>query len=88
MITERVGAVASPDVYCDQLLQGWTLPGVCRKRRADSLDHRKGTHHPGCQNGLMSFPILVDGRIWDREREFHRSVTGKKTEESLASILE
>ena len=38
----------------DQLLQGWSLPGVCRKRRACSLDHRTRTHQ---REGISVFAL-------------------------------
>jgi outer membrane protein assembly factor BamB len=88
LITDRVGALASSEVYLINSFKdghyqafaakdGQLLWGAGRGRaKQPAWDEER-------QQGKTDYPILVNGKILDREGVFHNALTGKRMDQTL-----
>ncbi|MGD0089956.1 MAG: PQQ-binding-like beta-propeller repeat protein [Planctomycetota bacterium] len=89
MITERVGALASPDVYLINSYKDGHYQAFAAKegRILWGAGHGRAEQmqpwDEASRLGKQSYPILVDGKTLDREGVFRDPLTGKPAGEKL-----
>lgn len=87
MITERVGALVSPDVYLVNSYKDGHYQAFAVKDGGIlwGAGHGRTEQKPPDESrlGKLSYPIMVDGEIMDRDGAFFDPLTGKPTGEKV-----